>query len=96
MPSSEGSAGTFIWIYIFVALFLIVNKKGKYMMVFSPIYLNWLTIMVAVPLAFAFRYVFYYILIFPLAIVITIMIFAPKDNLNIQKSEKEIKAEYNG
>lgn len=96
VPSSEGSAGTFIWIYIFVALFLIVNKKGKYMMVFSPIYLNWLTIMVAVPLAFAFRYVFYYILIFPLAIVITIMIFAPKDNLNIQKSEKEIKAEYNG
>lgn len=66
--TSTGSAGTFIWLVLFMTVLLLAAKKGRYTLLMMPILLNWLIIMVFTPIAFGFRYVFYYLLIIPLLI----------------------------
>ena len=65
MPNSEGSAATFSWLLVGIAVLFLVSGKQKYCLLLMPMLLNWMTIMVATPIAFAFRYVFYYLLAFP-------------------------------
>lgn len=65
--NSIGSAGTFTWLLlVFCLLLLILPDSKKYILMVSPMLLNWLTIMISVPIAFAFRYVLYYLFAFPL------------------------------
>lgn len=66
VPSSEGSGGNFIWIILLICLIFLLNHKAGYAAVLLPVVLNWLTLMAATPIAFAFRYVYYYLLILPL------------------------------
>ncbi len=77
VPDSEGSAGSFIWLYLFVCLIFLLNHKGGFALVFLPVILNWLTLMAAAPIAFAFRYVYYYLLILPLVFPILMFVFCP-------------------
>ena len=70
-----GSAGTFIWIVFLIALIFIISKKAKYILLLLPMLLNWLTIIVFTPVAFGFRYVFYYLLIIPVLLLLIPSIF---------------------
>ena len=63
-----GSAGTFIWIILFIALLLILAKKSRYLIVLLPMIFNWLVILFLTPIAFGMRYVFYYFLIVPVVL----------------------------
>ena len=75
IPHSEGSAATFTWLIIGTLGLLFVSGKRKYCLLLLPMLYNWLTIMVAAPIAFAFRYVFYYLLTFPVVISLLLILY---------------------
>ncbi|MBM6967936.1 DUF6020 family protein [Pseudoramibacter alactolyticus] len=69
--NSIGSAGTFAWLLLSFCLLLLILPKGKkYILIVSPMLLNGLTIMISVPIAFAFRYVLYYLFALPMLLVL--------------------------
>lgn len=61
-------AGSCFWISMLVATILIAKKRYKYLLVLAPCTLVWMTIMISVPIAFAFRYAFMYVLCLPFII----------------------------
>ncbi len=48
--------GSLFWIYVFLAILLIYKNKKQYLIVFVPFGLIWANLMIASPLAGAFRY----------------------------------------
>ncbi len=48
--------GFLFWVYIFLSLVLSKKNKKKFLLVFVPFYIIWINLMVAAPLASAFRY----------------------------------------
>lgn len=73
-----GSAGSLIWLTLFLAMFLLIAGKGKNILLLLPILLNWLTLLVFTPMAFGFRYVFYYLLCLPVIFAMLPTIFSNK------------------
>ncbi|WP_329886239.1 hypothetical protein [Pseudoramibacter faecis] len=61
--NSIGSAGTSIWLLLSFCLLLLILPK--YILIVLPMLLNWLTVMISAFIAFAFRYVLYYLFAFP-------------------------------
>ena len=57
----------YIWL-ILLAFCNVMQKEKKYALVLIPSIAGWLTIMIATPIAFHFRYVFYHSLCAPLAV----------------------------
>ena len=76
------SAATWIWIMLLSLIFTVKNRRNKNLLILLPALLNWLTLMVATPIAFTLRYVYILVLIIPLTIVVPIL-----------KSENEIIGE---
>jgi hypothetical protein len=61
-----------------LAMFLLIAGKGKNILLLLPIILNWLTLLAFTPMAFGFRYVFYYLLCLPVIIALLPTIFSNK------------------
>lgn len=52
-------SGTLVWIMLMSLLFLMLQKeKRKFILVLLPSIATWLTLMIATPIAFSFRYIF--------------------------------------
>ncbi len=66
MPKHYISAAIFAWLAIFVLFSLLANKRADDVLPLIPALAVWLTIMIAVPLAFSFRYVFAVFLCVPI------------------------------
>ena len=58
MPRHYVSGAIFAWLVIFVLFLLLENKRAGDVLPLIPALAVWITIMLAVPLAFSFRYVF--------------------------------------
>lgn len=67
------SAGTAFWVLFAESLWLLYQRKYRLAVVFSPIWLCFLSLMLATPIAFAFRYVFILAMVFPFCIVIPLI-----------------------
>lgn len=90
LSGSTGSAGTWIWLMLFVLLLFIVARKIKYILLLLPILFNWLILMFFTPIAFGFRYVYYYLLIIPLIILLLPTIFeGSSSSIVFQKNMKD-------
>lgn len=65
--------GSIFWIYVFIGLILVYKSKKEYLVMLLPFFCIWLNLMVASPLASAFRYmcVFGYGLPFVLTLTFT-------------------------
>lgn len=66
-------AGSCFWLSMFAALMLIVKKKYRLLIILAPCTFVWLTLMISAPIAFAFRYVFMYVLCLPFFIVMPLL-----------------------
>ncbi|WP_026665255.1 DUF6020 family protein [Butyrivibrio sp. FC2001] len=65
-----GIAGNYTWMLFFIILSLFLYGKKRYVIILFPMLLNWVVIMMATPIAFAFRYVYYYLMEFPVLMVL--------------------------
>ncbi len=74
LPGSCGSAGSCLWLILFVVLLFILSGNAKYILITFPMLANWGTLMICTPIAFAYRYVFYYLLSIPVLLVISVQI----------------------
>lgn len=63
------SAGTAFWVLFMITLMIFSYKKYQYAAAFSPVWMCFLSLLVATPIAFAFRYVFVLALLFPFLLV---------------------------
>lgn len=69
-PSTAISPVIYLFILLFSALITIYKKRYKNLLIYLPAFLTWVTIMIAVPLAFSLRYVYILLLMVPFSIVI--------------------------
>ena len=79
-----GSAGSLIWLTLFLTMFLLIAGKGKNILLLLPILLNWLTLLAFTPMAFGFRYVFFYLLCLPVIFALLPTIFSNKHEESVQ------------
>lgn len=70
LPSKPISAALFLYINLFSMLITIYKKRYKNLLIYLPGLVNWMTIMVATPLAFTLRYVYIFVMMMPIAFVI--------------------------
>ncbi len=63
-------AGTCFWLSMLMALPFILKRKYRCLIVFLPSFLCWGTIMVSAPIAYCFRYVFYYVFCLPIFLLV--------------------------
>lgn len=80
IPKQVVSSAIFLFILLVSAMFTIYNKKYKNLLICVPAFLTWVTVMIAAPLAFSFRYV--YILLLSLPLTILMPFFENKDKLD--------------
>lgn len=66
------SPGIMFWLVIGFYTLLIAKKRYRICFAFLPIILVWLTLMLAAPASFIYRYSFYLVLTFPLVIVLSL------------------------
>lgn len=64
------SAGTAFEVLFAESLWLLYRKKYRFVIVFSPIWMCFLSLMLATPIAFAFRYVFILAMVFPFCLIL--------------------------
>ena len=69
-PTFAISSAIYLFILLFSSLFTILKKKYKNLLILLPGFLTWLTIMIAVPLAFSLRYVYILLLTIPFTIIV--------------------------
>ena len=62
-------SGTLLWL-IMTAVTLTLMEKSRYWIVSVPALGNWLTTMIAAPVAFSFRYVYIFALGLPLFLIL--------------------------
>ena len=74
--------GLVFWSFILLISVLIIIKDTKYLIIASPIFGGWLTLMVATPVAFQYRYILFISLSLPLFIGIILLPFTGKKNDN--------------
>lgn len=85
-PKTFYSATLFLFIILVEAQITIYRKKYKNLIIFIPFIANWLTIMIATPLAFSLRYVYILVLGLPIAFYIP---FLGNSNKSKLLNEKE-------
>lgn len=89
---APGEAGTLLWLYAGLALLLFCTRQGRKAAVFAPMGVYWLTLLVALPIAFAFRYVFFALVLLPAFIVLFACSFAmPACNSAYEFSAHNVK-----
>ncbi len=74
LPGSCGSSGSCFWLILFVILLFMLSGNAKYILITIPMLANWGTLIVCTPIAFAYRYVFYYLLSIPVLLIISAQI----------------------
>ncbi len=72
-PKKALNSAFFLYLTLVALLFVIKKQSYKKIIIFLPSLLTWLTIMVAVPLAFSFRYTYILILNLPLLFIIQVL-----------------------
>lgn len=74
--SFEGSrflgAGMSLWITLFLAAVLYVERRSSYILMALPLWLNGATLLAATPASAVFRYSFGFVLILPLFVMVTV------------------------
>ena len=65
--------GLVFWLFIMLISVLIMIKENKYLIIASPVIGGWLTLMIATPVAFQYRYIFFISLALPLLIGIILL-----------------------
>ena len=75
-PSTPG-IGTLLWIMVFSSVLLIIIKKKEYILVYLPSIILMITLLIATPVTFCFRYAFVLAYLLPLFILMPFML---KDN----------------
>ena len=75
--------GNCFWILSYIALLLISKNKHSELIVLLPIFLCWVSLMLAVPLSTAYRYAFIYPLCLPFLVFIPFIIKERKENVNV-------------
>ena len=60
--------GILFWLFILLLSVLIIIKGNKYVIIASPILGGWLTLMIATPVAYQYRYIFFIPLALPLLV----------------------------
>ncbi len=80
-PTSAVSSAVYLFMLLLSALVVIYKKQYKKLVIYLPGFLTWLTIMIAVPLAFSLRYVYILVLMIPFYFIIPF--------LKINKDNKE-------
>ncbi len=66
-------AGIVLWLCVWCMVELIIYKKYMVCFAFLPILLNWMTLMIAAPASFIYRYSFYLILSVPILFIIVMI-----------------------
>ena len=74
------SAGTCAWIYLFIIVILMAKNKYKFIFGTIPIFFCWVTIILASPIAFAFRYTLFFAFLMPAILLLPFM--KQEDNNN--------------
>ena len=77
-PTSAVSSAIYLFIMLLSMLFVIYKKEYRKLVIYIPSFLTWLTIMIAVPLAFSLRYVYILVLMIPLYFIIPFIKINPK------------------
>lgn len=80
-PTSAVSSAIYLFMLLLSTLLVIYKKQYKKLVIYLPGFLTWLTIMIAVPLAFSLRYVYILVLMIPFYFIIPF--------LKIDKDNKE-------
>lgn len=75
--------GTCFWILIFVCLIFSIKNNNKYILLCLSCLFSWATLMIACPLAEAFRYSVYFAYLLPILFLISLMVPFKKNNNNI-------------
>ncbi len=60
------SSGLLIWIMLGVIAIILSRKEWEYLIPIMPTFVLWVTLLIATPLAFSFRYVFSILLCMPI------------------------------
>ena len=83
-PHISISSAVFLMITLIGCLMTIYRKKYINLLIYCPIIATWLTIMIAVPVAFSLRYVYILVLALPLSIIIPFL-----DTKELDESNKK-------
>ena len=70
IPNRAISSAIFLFIMLLGMLITIYQKKYKNLLIYMPAFITYITIMIAVPLAFSLRYVYILVLMLPLSLII--------------------------
>lgn len=70
LPSKPTSSAIFLFINLFTILITIYKRRYKNLLIYIPAIANWMTIMIAAPLAFTLRYVYILVMMMPLSFAI--------------------------
>ena len=81
-PDHYMSCAIPFWILLFVMAACLQEKKYRQLMVLAPTLGVWITIMVATPIGYSFRYIYSLFLCFPLYFLILEGLFAPKESID--------------
>lgn len=84
-PTFAVSSAIYLFMMLLSMLMVIYRKQYKKLLIYLPGFLTWLTIMIAVPLAFSLRYVYILVLMIPLYFIIPF--------LKIEEDNREEKNE---
>ena len=68
------NAGTCFWIMIFICVIFIIKRQNKYILLSLGSLFSWITLMIACPLAEAFRYVVFFAYILPILLFIALLV----------------------
>ncbi|MBM6699639.1 hypothetical protein H7U32_04785 [Bifidobacterium pullorum subsp. saeculare] len=82
-----------IWTVLLLALMLLRLNRGRRTIALLPVIACWATLMIATPIAFCYRYVFYLAMVLPFAILVPFMNdddFQPQD---VQSMEQPVRTE---
>ena len=70
IPKKAISSAIFLLITIIGALMTIYKRKYRNFLMYVPAFITWITIMLAVPLAYSLRYVYILVLMIPISLII--------------------------
>lgn len=80
------SAGTAFWMLLLYCMWVLYKRRNAYAWITIPVWLCWVSLLIATPISFAFRYVFVIALMFPFYLLIP-MILEEKSLTDRQEEE---------
>lgn len=78
-PKHAISSALFFWMMFFSMIVVAKKRSFKDLVLYMPLFLLWITIMIAVPLAVSMRYVFGLVLMAPLFVIVPMMMLHPSN-----------------